>query len=218
MTDTKTPSPSDAELKALLPTKQLERGKDPKIQVWLTQGDALAFARAVLARWGQPQAVAGGEPVATSATGGDWEKPTTVLQRLGDSIQLLCAGKRPADAVLSAWLDHTSEELQEFCANHGPAWCQGIALIDAAMQMVEQPTEITTITHPDRDHEHRAARAAPQPATADAVDAYLEAQDALDNREYMGVNAEPHEKLMRRRNQARAYLDAALAAQREVKP
>lgn len=104
---------------------------------------------------------AGQEPVATSASGGDWENPTTVRQRLGDAVQLLCAGKRPDDSMLDSWLKETSEELQSFCASHGPAWCQGIALIDAAMLMVDQPTEITTITHPDRDHEHRAA---PQPA------------------------------------------------------
>ena len=62
-----------------------------------------------------------------------------------------------------------------------------------------------------------AARAAPQPATADAVDAlndYLEAQDALDNHNNKRVNAEPYEKLMHRRNRARNALDAALAAQR----
>lgn len=104
---------------------------------------------------------AGQEPVATSASGGDWENPTTVRQRLGDAVQLLCAGKRPDDSMLDSWLKETSEELQSFCASHVPAWCQGIALIDAAMLMVDQPTEITTITHPDRDHEHRAA---PQPA------------------------------------------------------
>jgi hypothetical protein len=56
-------TPTDAELVALLPTKQLERNKEPKVQVWLTQKDALEFARAVLAKWGQSQAVASGEPV-----------------------------------------------------------------------------------------------------------------------------------------------------------
>ena len=57
---------------------------------------------------------------------------------------------------------------------------------------------------------------APQPAPAplsDAVEHYLEAQDALDNREYGGINAEPYEKLLRRRNTSRTDLDAALAAQ-----
>ena len=58
MTPDKTPS--DAELKALLPTKQLARDEEPKVQVWLTQKDAITFARAVLAKWGSP--VVAGEP------------------------------------------------------------------------------------------------------------------------------------------------------------
>jgi len=86
----------------------------------------------------------------------DWTQPTTVAQRLGDAVQLLCGGKRPPEAMVTGWLDHSSEELQSFCAEHGPSWAQGIGLIDAAMVMVDQPTEITTIEHPDRDHEHRA--------------------------------------------------------------
>ena len=49
--------------------------------------------------------------------------------------------------------------LQSFAASHGPSWAQGIGLIDAAMVMVDQPTEITTIDHQQRDHEHRAALA-----------------------------------------------------------
>ncbi|MCO5355122.1 hypothetical protein [Acidovorax kalamii] len=51
--------PTDADLRALLPMKLLERDKPPKVQVWLTQKDAFAFARAVLAKWGTPPAVAG---------------------------------------------------------------------------------------------------------------------------------------------------------------
>ena len=56
----------------------------------------------------------------------------------------------------------------------------------------------------------------PQPAPvplSDAVEHYLAAQDALDNREYAGINAESYEKLIRRRNASRKDLDAALAAQ-----
>jgi hypothetical protein len=42
--------------------------------------------------------------------------------------------------------------------------------------------------------------------------AYRDAQDALDNREYAGINAESYDVLMRRRNAARDDLDAMLAA------
>lgn len=46
----------------------------------------------------------------------------------------------------------------------------------------------------------------------EAVDDFLDAQDALDNRELMGPNAEDHSVLMRRRNNARDDLDNALSA------
>ena len=50
--------PTDAELRALLPTVQLDRKQDPKVQVWLTQKDAFAFALRVLSKFGTPPAVA----------------------------------------------------------------------------------------------------------------------------------------------------------------
>ncbi len=105
-------------------------------------------------------------PVLTSAAGGDWTKPTTVAQRLADAVQLLCGGKRPPDDMVQGWLNAELDDtrLQSFCADHGPAWAQGIGLIDAAMVLVDQPTEITTIDSPDRDHEHRATAAQPAPA------------------------------------------------------
>ncbi|PWB21355.1 hypothetical protein [Comamonas sp. JNW] len=49
-----------------------------------------------------------------------------------------------------------------------------------------------------------------------AVAVYLRAQDALDNREYHGINAEPHDTLMRRRNYYRDDLDSTLAKHKEV--
>lgn len=47
---------------------------------------------------------------------------------------------------------------------------------------------------------------------AEELDEFLEAQDALDNHGRNGINAEPWEVLMRRRNAARRDLDAAMAA------
>lgn len=49
-----------------------------------------------------------------------------------------------------------------------------------------------------------------------AISDYLERQDDLDNRKYHGINAEPHDTLMRRRNYARDGLDSALAKHKEV--
>lgn len=75
--------------------------------------------------------------------GKDWSTPTTHLQRFGDAMQLLCNGHRPPDAMLVAWQDKDADDigLQEFAIAHGPAWAQGIGVIDAALVLVEQPTE-----------------------------------------------------------------------------
>lgn len=71
----------------------------------------------------------------------DWRAPTTYLLRFGDAMELLCAGKRPDDTMLKGWLAGTSEELQNFAVDHGPAWAQGIGLIGAALAAADQPTE-----------------------------------------------------------------------------
>jgi hypothetical protein len=86
---------------------------------------------------------------------GDWRTPTTFMKRFGDALQLLCAGKRPPDEMLLAWFDRSNEDnrLQIFCSEHGPSWAQGIGMIDAAIVMADQPTEI--LTPGGRDHERR---------------------------------------------------------------
>lgn len=84
-----------------------------------------------------------------------WQTPTTYLQRLGDALELLCKGCRPQDKLMDDWLHSRSEELQNFAAKHGPEWAQGIAVIDAAMTLADQPTEILTIDGPQVDHESK---------------------------------------------------------------
>jgi|GEM_PF-7028083 len=49
----------------------------------------------------------------------------------------------------------------------------------------------------------------------EALVAFLEAQDALDNREFQGQNAEDYFVMLRRRNLARDDLDAALSASKQ---
>lgn len=83
--------------------------------------------------------------------------PTTWLQRFGDALQLLCGGKRPSNEMMAAWADKSSEELQSFAASHGPAWAQGLGVIDAAHILADQPTEGV-------EHEHRALEAQQVPA------------------------------------------------------
>lgn len=85
----------------------------------------------------------------------DWTDPTTVLERFGDAMELLCQGNRPHDALLRGWLSGESEDLQGFAASHGPAWAQGIGIIDAALTLVDNPTEIQFHDRPGVDHEHR---------------------------------------------------------------
>lgn len=59
MTDTKTPSPSDAELIAFATAEQFI--------LFCDADEFIDIARAVLAKWGQPLAVAGGEPLRAAA-------------------------------------------------------------------------------------------------------------------------------------------------------
>jgi len=88
----------------------------------------------------------------------NWKAPTTYLQRLGDAMALLCAGNRPPNEMMTAWLDTERDDirLQEFACKHGPTWAQGIAVIDAAQVLADQPTEILFIDGPQIDHERRA--------------------------------------------------------------
>lgn len=104
------------------------------------------------------------DPAQSAAPTGDWLAPTTYLQRFGDAVMLLCGGVRPADELLSAWLRDGSEDmrLQNFAIEHGPAWAQGIGLLDAARVMADQPTEGV---------EHEYALAAAPSATEPVADA-----------------------------------------------
>jgi hypothetical protein len=91
-----------------------------------------------------------------------WRTPTKYLQRLGDAMALLCAGNRPPDEMLGAWLNECDDDnrLQEFACEFGPAWAQGIAVIDAAQLLADQPTEILCIDGPQIDHEMREPKGA----------------------------------------------------------
>lgn len=72
----------------------------------------------------------------------DWSEPTTYLQRFTHALSLLC-GQTPPEEIVLAWLDKNIDDfrLQEFAIAHGPAWAQGIVLIEAAQLMADQPTE-----------------------------------------------------------------------------
>lgn len=67
--------------------------------------------------------------------------PTTWEQRFSDALALLC-GERPAESMVSTWLAHENEDLQAWALNHCPLpWCMGIAVIEAAEYLADQPEE-----------------------------------------------------------------------------
>lgn len=73
---------------------------------------------------------------------GDWSVPTSHVDRFSQALTLLCGKTPPADAI-EAWLTPGSDDarLQEFAIENGPAWVQGIAVIDAAHLLASMPTE-----------------------------------------------------------------------------
>lgn len=90
-------------------------------------------------------------------------------------------------------------------------WCRDVAEVDENSRLI---AEAGTVHHECGLSPRELQEAVRTLQTA--ISDYLERQDDLDNREYHGVNAEPHDTLMRRRNGARDDLDSALAKHKEV--
>jgi hypothetical protein len=154
----------------------------------------------------------GAEPVTTSATGGNWFTEITYVRRLGDVIQLLCGGQRPDDKTVADYLDRDQDslDLQDFCAAHGPAWAQGIAVIDAAYLLADQPTEGV-------DHEMREDAAPSQPVADHPDTARL---DWIESRHRIDIGILESGKhfvdtgnILPCESGLRAAIDAALAQQ-----
>lgn len=69
-------------------------------------------------------------------------------------MELLCKGHRPPTELVVNWFTDTdSEGLQNFAAEHGPEWAQGVGVIDAARLLADTPTEILCLNGPQQDHE-----------------------------------------------------------------
>ena len=67
---------------------------------------------------------------------------TTYRERFVDAVTLLCGGKVPPNFAIDAWIAGKDDaSLQKFAIRHGPAWCQGIVLLDAAAVIAETPEE-----------------------------------------------------------------------------
>lgn len=78
------------------------------------------------------------------------------------------------------------------------------AAADELLPIDNEQTEAYAEGRKDEREEWRALSA--------ELESYLEAQDALDNRELNGINAEDYFVLLRRRNYARDSLEAAIAS------
>lgn len=69
---------------------------------------------------------------------------TTFAERFRDAVTLLCGGRRPPETFVTQWLeckDADFYELQSYAIEHGPDWCQGIVLLNAAYVMAATPEE-----------------------------------------------------------------------------
>jgi hypothetical protein len=78
---------------------------------------------------------------------------TTWVERFQAAMALLCDGRRPTEIMIFDWFVGDGEELQQWASENGSlGWHQGIALIDAACTIADQPEE--GAGHLDRNFEH----------------------------------------------------------------
>jgi hypothetical protein len=73
---------------------------------------------------------------------GQPHQATLFVDRMLDSLALLCNGQRPSREMVEAWFKDESEALQDWAVNHAaPYWATGIGVIDAATALAESPEE-----------------------------------------------------------------------------
>lgn len=86
--------------------------------------------------------------------------PSTYAQRFTAAVALIC-GVTPPAALVCDWInkEERHDDLQQWVGSYAPGWVQNIAVLDAAHQMADQPTE-------GSNHEP-----AQQPATGEPVQA-----------------------------------------------
>jgi hypothetical protein len=92
-------------------------------------------------------------PAATRRAG-----KTTYAERFMQAIEVLCGGTQPPLGEVAAWLDKEADnhDLQEWVVNNKAVWwAQGIAVLDAAHVLADQPEE-------GEGHEDRLAARPPQ--------------------------------------------------------
>ena len=96
--------------------------------------------------------------------------PSTYAQRFTAAVAVIC-GVTPPAALVCDWInkEERHDDLQQWVGSYAPGWVQNIAVLDAAHQMADQPTE-------GGNHEP-----VQQPATPESVQA--------DSSEYLRVVA-----------------------------
>jgi hypothetical protein len=62
--------------------------------------------------------------------------PSKFLDRMEQCLKLLLK-KPPPRKIIKAYYTSDCEELQQFCALHGPDWAMGISVIDAAQVLAD---------------------------------------------------------------------------------
>jgi len=73
---------------------------------------------------------------------GDGRTPTEYVDRVVDTLALLCHGTKPPREMVEAWFRDESEDLQDWAVNHTAAcWGTGIGTIEAAVAMADTPEE-----------------------------------------------------------------------------
>jgi len=72
----------------------------------------------------------------------DEVKPITWKGRFTETLTLLCGGEEPPEKLVDEWINHTSDDLQDWVGTSGcPWWLQCIGAIDAAHSAANQPIE-----------------------------------------------------------------------------
>ena len=82
-------------------------------------------------------------PQATQATPSiPSDGPSTYAQRFTAAVAVIC-GVTPPAALVCDWInkEERHDDLQQWVGSYAPGWVQNIAVLDAAHQMADQPTE-----------------------------------------------------------------------------
>ena len=69
-------------------------------------------------------------------------EPTLYVDRVIETLAMLCYGAKPPRKMVEEWFRDESEELQDWAVNHSSMyWATGIGTIEAAIAMAETPEE-----------------------------------------------------------------------------